>query len=88
LETTLFLKKQWWIRRLVLGQGAAQAFEDALVLKTLIPLGTLKSEIPEILKRYEMIRKPRVHSVQNLSTEQMVSSMKKHPYMKCEFYTL
>jgi len=77
-----------WIRRLVLGQGAAQAFEDALVLKTLIPFGTLKSEIPEILKRYEMIRKPRVHSVQNLSTEQMVSSMKKHPYMKCEFYTL
>lgn len=66
----------------VLGQGAAQAFEDALVLKTLIPFGTLKSEIPEILKRYEMIRKPRVHSVQNLSTEQMVSSMKKHPYMK------
>lgn len=75
---------QWWIYRLVLGQGAALAFEDAIVLKTLLPFGTPKSEIPEILKRYELIRKLRVHSIQNLCTEQMLSSIRSQPFMKCE----
>ena len=75
---------QRWIYRLVLGQGAALAFEDAIVLKTLLPFGTPKSEIPEILKRYEMIRKLRIHPIQNLCTEQMLSSSRSYPYTKCE----
>ncbi|KAF5347321.1 hypothetical protein D9756_009911 [Leucocoprinus leucothites] len=55
-----------------LDQGAAQSLEDALLLRTLLPPGTPKSAIPEILKRFENIRQPRVHSIQKLSIKQLL----------------
>ncbi|KXN83276.1 Salicylate hydroxylase [Leucoagaricus sp. SymC.cos] len=66
----------------VLGQGAAQAFEDAVLLGTLLPPGTSKSEVPAILKRWESIRKPRVQPIQLLSAEEMLSPVKQAKYYR------
>ncbi|KAF5347323.1 hypothetical protein D9756_009913 [Leucocoprinus leucothites] len=66
----------------ILGQGAAQSLEDALLLRTLLPLGTPRSAIPEILKCFEEIRQPRVHSIQKLSIEQMLSPVKNSDYLR------
>ncbi|KAF9443601.1 FAD/NAD(P)-binding domain-containing protein [Macrolepiota fuliginosa MF-IS2] len=66
----------------VLGQGAAQSFEDAFLLGELLPLGTPTSAIPGILKRYEDIRKPRAHLVQTISYEDAVIPEKRGRYMR------
>lgn len=49
----------------VLGQGAAQAIEDAISLATLLPLGTQASEVPDLMRLYDSIRRERVDYVQN-----------------------
>ena len=41
------------------GQGAAQAFEDAAVLRLLFQKIKNKSDIPETLATFERVRKPR-----------------------------
>ncbi|KAJ3568690.1 hypothetical protein NP233_g5550 [Leucocoprinus birnbaumii] len=66
----------------VLGQGAAQTLEDALLFGTLLPFETSRCEIPEILKRFEKIRQPRVHLIQSMSIEQMQSPVKNSEYMR------
>lgn len=49
-----------------LGQGAAQTLEDAVVLTNLLE-GVSRSDIPSVLERYEMLRKPRAQKVQRLA---------------------
>jgi len=66
----------------VLGQGAAQSFEDAFLLGVLLPLGTPASAIPGILKRYEDIRKPRVHLTQTIAYEDGMIPEKRGRYMR------
>lgn len=41
------------------GQGAAQAFEDAAVMGNLFARIQTKGDIPQILSKFERIRKPR-----------------------------
>ncbi|KAK4451635.1 3-hydroxybenzoate 6-hydroxylase 1 [Podospora aff. communis PSN243] len=49
------------------GQGAAQAIEDAAVLTSILPPGTVSCEIPERLGIYEEIRYERAHVIQEYS---------------------
>ena len=50
-----------------MGQGAAQAVEDAATLAALLPLGTTVRELPDRLKIYEHCRKERVNWAQETS---------------------
>ena len=47
--------------------GASMAIEDALVMKTLLPINTPREDIPDRLRLYEEIRKPRVGRVRDTS---------------------
>lgn len=48
-----------------LGQGGAQAIEDAVSLAAVLPLGTGQEEIPDRLKVYESCRYERSHTIQH-----------------------
>ncbi|KAI9698313.1 MAG: hypothetical protein M1820_007475 [Bogoriella megaspora] len=48
-----------------LAQGAAQAFEDAGVLGTLFRLIEDPSHVPDVLRIYEKMRKPRAREIRN-----------------------
>ncbi|KAF2170705.1 hypothetical protein M409DRAFT_51702 [Zasmidium cellare ATCC 36951] len=47
-----------------LGQGAAQAIEDAISVATVLQFGTPASDVPELMKLYDSIRRERVDYVQ------------------------
>ena len=49
--------------------GASMAIEDALTLKTLLPVDIRLEDIPDRLKLYEKIRKPRVGRVRDTSRQ-------------------
>lgn len=54
---------------IVLGQGGAQCFEDAVAIGILFPLGTPNDAqtISGRLKLFERIRKPRASEIQTMS---------------------
>ncbi|KAK7002374.1 FAD/NAD(P)-binding domain-containing protein [Favolaschia claudopus] len=54
-----------------LGQGAAQAVEDAGALGLLLPSSTKRAEIPERLEAYHQLRKERVERITRESYDQM-----------------
>ena len=51
------------------GQGAGQAIEDALVLKTLFAKVADPSQIPNVFTAYDQVRKPRSQRVVTTSRE-------------------
>lgn len=51
----------------VLGQGAAQAQEDAISIAVLLQLTSKSSQVPELLKLYDGIRRERAHEIQQLT---------------------
>lgn len=58
---------------LALGQGAAQAVEDAITLSVFLPKGTKREEVPKRLQMYEETRKERAEFVQKYSYDQLFS---------------
>ncbi|KAH7044522.1 FAD binding domain-containing protein [Macrophomina phaseolina] len=50
-----------------MGQGAAQAVEDACTLAALLPLGTVAEDVPKRLEVYEKARKERADWVQDFT---------------------
>ena len=54
---------------LALGQGAAQAVEDAGTLGVLFPLGTKPDEVPDRLALYQKARKSRAEALQKYSLD-------------------
>lgn len=46
-----------------MGQGAAQAIEDACALGAVIPLGTTADEVPHRLELWQRVRKERAHQI-------------------------
>ncbi|EKG12489.1 zeaxanthin epoxidase, putative [Macrophomina phaseolina MS6] len=51
----------------VMGQGAAQAVEDACTLAALLPLGTVAEDVSKRLEVYEKARKERADWVQDFT---------------------
>lgn len=60
------------------------AIEDAGTLGTLFPLGTSKDEIPQRLKAFELLRKPRAEYVKTESLEQVVDPARRGSFFRCE----
>ena len=58
---------------LALGQGAAQAVEDAITLAILLPLGVTRDQIPRRLELYQKARKERAEFVQKYSSEMLLA---------------
>lgn len=52
-----------------MGQGAAQAIEDAAALGALLPIGTAPEDIPRRLQLYEQCRKERADFVQDFTRQ-------------------
>ena len=53
-------------------KGAAQAIEDAAVLAQLLPSQGSKEDIPQRMKVYEALRKPRVERIQDAARSNML----------------
>ncbi|EKG19946.1 Monooxygenase FAD-binding protein [Macrophomina phaseolina MS6] len=60
-------KVQMLMRSTDMGQGAAQAIEDAAALGALLPLDTAVNEIPRRLRMYEKCRKERADVIQEFT---------------------
>ena len=56
-----------------LGQGCAQAVEDAAVLALLFPLESSSDDVPRRLELFQKIRRDRVSGVQMLSRTRVFS---------------
>lgn len=52
-----------------MGQGAAQAIEDAAALGALLPICTTPEDIPRRLQLYEQCRKERAEFVQDFTRQ-------------------
>ncbi|KAK7042789.1 FAD/NAD(P)-binding domain-containing protein [Favolaschia claudopus] len=65
-----------------LGQGAAQAMEDAAALGVLLPLGTTRGDIPERLKVYQALRKERTERIARESHDQMIVPAERGKYLR------
>jgi 2-polyprenyl-6-methoxyphenol hydroxylase-like FAD-dependent oxidoreductase len=61
-----------------LGQGACQAIEDALVLARCLA----RDPVPEALRRYEAIRRPRANSMVRGSRRMSVVARLEHPLLR------
>ncbi|KAJ6527781.1 FAD/NAD(P)-binding domain-containing protein [Mycena capillaripes] len=59
-----------------LGQGAGMALEDAAAIGCLIPLGTIREDIPARLEAYQYLRKARGEFVNRESLEQATQPSK------------
>ena len=58
---------------LALGQGGAQAVEDAITLGIFLPLGVSRDQIPRRLELYQMARKEQAEFVQKYSLERLLA---------------
>lgn len=67
-----------------LGQGAANALEDAVVLAALLPPGTRASDVASRLKLYESLRKDRAEFIKTESLEQITVPQKRGLYYRSE----
>lgn len=67
-----------------LGQGAAQAVEDAGALGVLLPAGTARADIPARLAAYEALRKGRAELVARESHDQMMVPSERGKYFRGE----
>ncbi|KAJ7827241.1 hypothetical protein B0H14DRAFT_3720974, partial [Mycena olivaceomarginata] len=65
-----------------LGQGAAQAIEDAGALSILFPAGTARTEIPARLKAFEGLRKERAELIARESHNQMMVPSERGKYLR------
>ncbi|KAF7349852.1 FAD/NAD(P)-binding domain-containing protein [Mycena venus] len=65
-----------------LGQGAAQAVEDAGALGVLLPAGTTRADIPARLKAYEALRKERAELIARESHDQMMVPSERGKYFR------
>ncbi|EIN05354.1 FAD/NAD(P)-binding domain-containing protein [Punctularia strigosozonata HHB-11173 SS5] len=65
-----------------LGQGAAMALEDAVVLAALLPPGTRASDVASRLKLYEALRKDRAEFIKTESLEQITVPQKRGLYYR------
>ncbi|KAJ6485323.1 FAD/NAD(P)-binding domain-containing protein [Mycena vitilis] len=64
-------------------QGAGMAIEDAAVLGCLIPLGTIREDIPARLEAYQHLRRFRGDFVNRESLEQATEPSKRGAYSRC-----
>jgi salicylate hydroxylase len=67
-----------------LGQGAAQAIEDAGALGVLLPAGTPRTEIPARLAVYEGLHKERTELIGRESHDQMMVPRERGKYARGE----
>lgn len=65
-----------------LGQGGAQAIEDAISIGTILQPDTKPEEVPDLLELYECIRKPRADYVQSQTRRMGLDEDKGRPQRK------
>ncbi|KAJ6580733.1 FAD/NAD(P)-binding domain-containing protein [Mycena capillaripes] len=65
-----------------LGQGAAQAVEDAGALSVFLPLGTTRADIPARLAAYQALRKDRAELIARESHDQMMVPSERGKYFR------
>ncbi|KAJ6584366.1 hypothetical protein B0H19DRAFT_1104818 [Mycena capillaripes] len=65
-----------------LGQGAAQAVDDAAVLSHFLPLGTTRADIPARLVAYQALRKDRAELTATESHDQIMVPSERRKYFR------